>query len=173
MRSKYSRRMTAKIFSQFSGASFDSRRFCQSRGLDRGEIDLFELGLRIGERGHVVAVQSLAEKLPPVDVGRELYDENAVHGLARSHPGQGGHLFFGRRDREMNQALGELPLERLQLTIEDFFRLGHEADLVAELLRLLEHVRREDDRLSLRAKIDQVFLHEGRIDRIQTRKDLV
>src|ERR1700682_1996337 len=90
MRSKYSRRMTAKIFFQFIGTSFDNSRFFQSRGLDRGKIDLFELRLPIGERGDVVAVQRLAEKLPPVDVVCELHDETAVDGLARSKSGQGG-----------------------------------------------------------------------------------
>src|SRR5690242_8010365 len=154
-RSTYSRLTMANVFFQFIVASRDRPGLFEAGGADGVEVDLLELGLLLRERLDTVAVQRAPEELAPVRARRERDDEGAVEGLRARDAGQRGHVGERRIDGEPKQVLRVPALELLHRALEDLPGAGHQADLVAELLRLLEHVRAEDDRFAARPEVQE------------------
>src|SRR5262245_11351069 len=172
-RSTYSRRMTAKIFLQLIGSSLDRAGLFHSRFFDGREIDLLELRLTLGEGLDLVPLEAAAQELAPVDTGLERHDELAVRRGRGAHTRQARDLGRGGAQREAKVASRALSLQLTEISLKDLLRLRHEDDLVAELLRLLEHVRRKENRLPARAEVHQVLFDERRVDRVEPREDLV
>src|SRR5689334_20045599 len=147
-RSTYSLRTMANVFFQFIVASRDRSGFFQARGADGVDVDLLELRLLLREGLDPMAVHRAPQELSPVGSRRERDDEGPVEGLRARDPGERRHVGERRVDREAQEILRVAALELLHRALEDLPGAGHQADLVAELLRLLEHVRAEDDRLA-------------------------
>src|SRR5438093_9081507 len=80
-RSRYSRRMTAKIFFQLMVSSLDRTGFFDTRRSDCIEIDLLELRLLGGKAAQRMAVHRVAQELALVGPRRERDDISAVHRL--------------------------------------------------------------------------------------------
>src|SRR5512135_3247516 len=171
-RSTYSRRATAKVFLQFIGSSLDHAVF-DAGALDRVEVDLLELRLLLGERVDPEAVERPPQELAPVGARHEPDDEIAVQRLRRGDAGQAPHLLERGVERDAEQVLRVAPLEHLHGALEDLPGTRHEADFVAELLRLLEDVRAEDDRLASGAKLEEEIPHQGDVDRVESGERLV
>src|SRR5262249_19854377 len=136
MRSTYSRRMTAKIFVQFMTSSLDRPRFLESRCPDRGEVDLLELRLSVRERSHFVAIARAAQTLQREGAGRDEQNVGDVDRFAARHSGESGNLAGRRFHRDAQLSLRVLTFQVLEPALENFLRLGNEADLIAEFLRL-------------------------------------
>src|SRR6266404_8589652 len=135
--------------------SFDGAGFLQAGFGDGGEVDLLELRLFFGERLDVVLIESVAQELAPVRSPGERDDVLALERLDGNNPGERLHLFGRRLDRQPKEVAGEVPLQVLQVPLEDLPGAGEQADLVAELFGLLEDMRRENDRLAAGAKLRQ------------------
>src|SRR5206468_12978674 len=101
------------------------------------------------------------------------HDIGAVDRLRRGDTGTRGDLLRRGRDGDPQDVAGKALLQLLQVALEDLPGARDQADLVAELFGLLEHVRREDDGLAAGAEVRQVILDEGRVDRVEAGEDLV
>src|SRR5438552_2827605 len=165
--------MTAKTFFQFTLSSLDRAGLFHACRLDGVEVDLLELWLPSGEAPQGMALERSPEKFALIHSGREDDEKPAVDGLRLCDSGQGGDLGGLCVDREMQHVLREAAFQIAQIALEDLLRAREEADLIAELLGLLENMGGEDDRLAPLAEIRQVFLDDRRVDRIEARKRLV
>src|SRR6476659_8556743 len=173
-RSRYSRRMTAKTFFQLTSSSLlDRPGFFDPGRADGIEVDLFEFRLLRREPREVVAIDRAPEELALRGAGSEGDEVPAVDRLRRRDPGQRRDFLGLRVHRDVEQVPREPALQVAERPLQDLLRARHQADLVAELLGLLEDVRREDDRLSLLPKLAQVFLDDCGVDRIESRERLV
>src|SRR6202171_5587099 len=146
IRSVYSRRTTAKIFFQLMRSSLDDPRLREPGLLDSGQVDLLELGFAVGKGVHFVLVESGAEKTLSVGSRRQRDHVGSVDRAGGGDAGERGDFGRARAKRHPDLSFGMLALQFLEVALEDFLRLGHQTDLVAELFRLLEHVGRENDR---------------------------
>src|SRR5262252_4450708 len=147
-RSKYSRRTTAMTFFQFIGASLDDAGLFDPGVLDGAQIDLLELRFLAVEGFDGVLFERPLQEFALVGPRLEGKDEAAVDGLGGYDAGEARELAEARVDRDADLVLREPALQVPHAAFQDLLRARHEADLVAELLGLLEDVRREDDRLA-------------------------
>src|SRR6476661_7679839 len=137
-RSTYSRRTMANVFFQFIVTSRDRSGFFHAGRADGVDVDLLELGLLLREGLHAMPVHRAPQELAPVRSRRERDDVGPVEGLRARDSGERRHVGERRVDREAQQVLRVPALELLHRALEDLLGPGHQADLVAELLRLLE-----------------------------------
>src|SRR6266508_751458 len=169
-RSRYSRRMTAKILVQLISSSLDGPGFFDAGLSNRVQVDLFELRVLRREALERVAIDRSAEELALIGPRKERNDVAAVHRLAGGDSGQSCDLSGRRFHGQVEKIARKSPLQLAQVSFQNLLRPGEQADLVAELFRLLEDVGREDDRLPPPSEVAQVLLDDRGVDRIEARK---
>src|SRR5262245_14961229 len=153
-RSTYSRRAMAKTFLKFIPASLHRPGLFHPCLADRVNVDLLEVRLLLRKGLDRVEVERALQEIALVDAGLERHNGLSVLGLRRGDAREGVDVGQAGVDRHAKESLGVAPLQILDRAFEDLFRAGHEDDLVAELLGLLEDVRAKDDRLSAPAKLE-------------------